>query len=197
MFNGTNNGAIFLSCKDAADRLGLADLKAVRAGFDEMVSLGFLTETIGSSFSIKAGRVSKARAWNLNWIERGHCVGPDQLPPLNFSRLTKTQKRRVENRSGVLSRYLGEYQKGKFAVEDSNTLDPRRTLVEQSIVEDSTTIKGDNGRKPPICSVEDSTHYIEYHRGAGHGWWTADPVIKAHQNILGLFLALAPLKAAA
>jgi len=77
MFNGTNNGAIFLSCKDAGDRLGLSDLKAVRGAFDELRDLGFITETIGASFAIKAGRVSKARAWNLNWIVRGYGAGPD------------------------------------------------------------------------------------------------------------------------
>jgi hypothetical protein len=162
MFNGSNNGTLFLSCKDAADRLGLSDLKAVRAAFDELSALGFITETIGSSFTMKAGEggISKARAWNLNWIVRGHCIGQDSLAPLDFSLLTKLQKRRVQKRSHVLSRYLGEYQQGKYAVEESSTLDPRRDFAAQSLVEDSTTTKPENGQNLPNSSVEDSSHYI-------------------------------------
>ena len=196
MFNGTNNGSIFLSCKDAADRLGLSDLKAVRAAFDELRDLGFITETIGASFTMKTGRASKARAWNLNWILRGYCAGADCLPALDFKRLTPTQKRRVEKRSQALSRYLGEYRKGKFAVEDSATLEARRAFAGQSLVEDSSTTRTGNGENRPICSVEDSTHYIKYHGGLGIGWWATDHLLQAHQAILGLF-AREPLKAAA
>jgi hypothetical protein len=196
IFNGTNNGTIFLSCKDAADRLGLSDLKAIRAAFDELRDLGFITETIGASFAIKAGRISKARAWNLNWIVRGYCAGPDCLPPLDFTRLTATQKRRVERRSRVLSRYLGEYQSGKFAVEESTTLEARRAFAGQSIVEDSATTISRKAGNPPIGSVEDSTHYIKYHGGVGIGWWATDHLLQSHQAILALF-AREPLKAAA
>jgi len=160
MFNGTNNGAIFLSCRDAADRLGLADLKAVRAAFEELRALGFITETVGSSFTIKPTGVSKARAWQLNWIGRGGCLGPDCLPPLDFGKLTKMQKRRVEKRSGVLRRYLGDYQKGKFPVEDSNTLSARKDFVGGAAVADSSTVKGGNGKNPPIRSVADSSTHI-------------------------------------
>jgi hypothetical protein len=95
----------------------------------------------------------------------------------------------------VLSRYLGEYH-GKFAVEDSTTLEARRTFAEESIVEEtSTTIIG-NGENRPIYSVEDSTHYIKYHRGVGIGWWRTDTLLQTHQAILGLF-SCEPLKAAA
>lgn len=196
MFNGANNGAIFLSCKDAGDRLGLSDLKAVRAALDELRDLGFITETIGASFAIKAGRISKARAWNLNWIVRGYCAGPDSLPALDFSRLTATQKRRVENRSRALCRYLGEYQKGKFAVKESTTLDVRKEFATRMVVEESTPTSHKKGENLPIRSVEESTHYIEYHWGVGNGWWGTDHVLQAHQAILGLF-AREPLKAAA
>jgi hypothetical protein len=196
MFNGTNNGAIFLSCKDAGDRLGLSDLKAVRSAFDELRDIGFATETVGASFAIKAGRASKARAWNLNWIVRGYCAGPDVLPALDFGRLTATQKRRVEKRCRVLSRYLGEYQKGKFAVEDSTTMEARKALAAQSTVEDTTTTKSQKGEKARMRSVEESPHHIKYHGAVGSGWWAAGHLLPAHQAILSLFLR-EPLKAAA
>jgi hypothetical protein len=160
MFNGTNNGAIFLSCRDAADRIGLADLKAVCAAFEELRAIGFITETIGSSFTIKPTGVSKARAWQLNWIGRGGCLGPDCLPPLDFGKLSKVQKRRVEKRSGVLSRYLGNYQKGRFPVEDSTTLEARKQFAREALVEDSSTVKGGNRENPPIRSMGDSSTHI-------------------------------------
>lgn len=40
MFNGTNNGAIFLSVRDATARLGLADYKAAQSAFAELRKLG-------------------------------------------------------------------------------------------------------------------------------------------------------------
>jgi hypothetical protein len=182
MFNGTNNGRIFLSCQDSADRLGLSDLKAARSAFEELRDLGFITETIGSSFTMKAGCQSKARAWNLNWInERGHCTGPDVLPPLDFQQLSETQKRRVARRSITLSKYLGDYQKGKFAVEDCSTLDVRKDYAGKALVEDSTTTKDGNGEKPPKSGVEESSHYIEYHRGTGAAWTPYNPYLSCSQ----------------
>lgn len=193
MFNGTNNGAIFLSVRDAADRIGLADLKAVSAAFEELRALGFITETIGSSFTIKPTGVSKARAWGLNWIGRGGCLGPDCLPPLDFGKLTKMQKRRVAKRSGVLSRYVGNYQKGKFPVEDSITIEARKHFVSAAVVEDSSTVKSENGKNPPIRSVRDSSTHIN--TIGVRGLLAEDPVLGL--AILALGETDAPLAAAA
>ena len=196
MFNGTNNGAIFLSVRDAADRIGLADLKAVSAAFEELRALGFITETVGSSFTIKPTGVSKARAWRLNWLGRGGCLGPDCLPPLDFGKLSKMQKRRVEKRSGVLRRYLGDYRKGKFPVEDSNTLSARKDFARRVVVEDSSTVKSENGKNPPICSVEDSSTHINTIGVRGLGSLLADdPVLGL--AILALGETAAPLAVAA
>src|SRR5205809_423286 len=52
MFNGTNNGELFLSVRDAAARLSVVDLKVARKAFDELSELGLITETVGASFSI-------------------------------------------------------------------------------------------------------------------------------------------------
>lgn len=172
MFNGTNNGALFLSCKDAAARLGLSDLKAMTAAFNELQQLGFITQTIAASFVIKdGGGKSKARGWNLNWVVKGHCVGPDALPPLNFQVLTDAQKRRVQRRSHALARYLGDYQNRKFAVEDSSMLDARKDRAAQVLVEVSTTTKAEIGGNLPHRRMEDSTIHVEYHGRAG--WWSS------------------------
>lgn len=164
MFNGTNNGTIFLSVRDATARLGLADYKAAQAAFTELIRLGWITQTVAGCFAVKAGDISRARAWQLKWIGcDGKSTGPDALPALDYSTLTKAQRRRVERRQTVLSRYLKDYQRGHFAVEESTMLSARMAAAEAQHVEESSTPKSGNGAKPPIRSVRESTTHIKYH----------------------------------
>lgn len=183
MFNGTNNGKIFLSVRDATARLGFSDYKAAMAAFAELVQLGLTRETISASFAIKAGDVSRARAWHLNWIGGdGKCIGPDALPQLDFNSLTKTQKARITRRQKVLDAYLKNYQRGHFAVEDSTTLIARMAAVAAKGVEDCTTLTNENGGNPRLAVVGESPTYIEYHGGAGAmavGWWAADAYLRS------------------
>lgn len=168
MFNGTNNGEIFLSVRDATARLGFSDFKAAMAAFAELTQLGFIRETAAGSFSIKASDLSRARAWNLNWIGRdAHCVGSDAITPVDYSSLNRTQKRRVEGRQKVLAKYLKDYQRGQFAVEDSSTMAVRMAVAESISVGDSKTLNSGNGGKPVIGIVGESSTHLEYHRGAG------------------------------
>lgn len=177
MFNGSNRQTVFLSVRDATARIGLSDCKAASAAFDELMALGFLEESIGSNFRQKYDSKSRARAWRLMWIgPDGKCSAPDFLPDLDFRLLDDRQKQRQFRRSKTLDRYLKSYQQGKFAVEDSSTLDARRELT----VEDSSTLAGGNGEKPSLRIVEDSSTHIDYHWGAGtdanpstpsSGWW--------------------------
>ena len=138
MFNGTNNGTLFLSLRDAAARLGLSDLKAAQKAFDELVCFGFITQTIGATFHVKVDRVSKARGWHLNWInEAGRCTGPDALPDLDQSAMPALKNRRVARRMTVLGRYLKRYSEGQFAVERSSTILARQEFAELKTVEKS------------------------------------------------------------
>jgi hypothetical protein len=160
MFNGANNGTVFLSVRDAAARLGFSDLKAAMRAFNECVDLGWLTETIGTDFRLKADTFSRARAWRLEWIHGGKCAGPDAIPPLDFKRLSTTQKRRVRERQATLDLYLKSYAENKLAVEVSSTLEARKALAGSIGVEESSTLKTGNGGNPPIGSVEESTTHI-------------------------------------
>src|SRR5689334_1265733 len=42
LYNGENNGSLFLSVRDAAHRIGLADASAASRAFDELMALGFI-----------------------------------------------------------------------------------------------------------------------------------------------------------
>src|SRR5690554_2348585 len=48
--NGDNNGSLYLSVRDAAHRMGIADLSAASRSFDTLQSLGFIELTIASKF---------------------------------------------------------------------------------------------------------------------------------------------------
>ena len=163
MYNGTNNGELFLSVRDAAGRLGFSSYRSTMNAIDEVVSFGWISETIGSTFTTKADAISRARAWRLNWInDRTRvCGGPDRLPPLDFGKLSPKQRRRVNGRQATLKRYLKEYSEGNFAVEKSATVDARRAFCEQSRVELSSTLNIANGRNLPISAVEESNTHID------------------------------------
>jgi hypothetical protein len=197
MFNGTNNGTIFLSVRDATARLGLADFKAAQSAFAELRQVGWISETVAGCFAVKAGEVSRARAWRLNWIGRdGKSASPDVLPALDYAILTKAQRARVERCQKVLSRYLKDYQRGHFAVEESPTYGARQAATELRSVGETETSAGENGGKLPNGAVGESATHIEYHGGLGTSWWGIDHILQAHQTILGFFTA-GPLKAAA
>ena len=67
MENGKNNGTLFLSVRDAADRMGIASPQAAGRAFDELEELGFIACTTAAHFALKAGTGSRARAWRLTW----------------------------------------------------------------------------------------------------------------------------------
>jgi hypothetical protein len=168
MFNGTNNGELFLSVRDAADRLGFTDLEAAMNAMEELEQLGLVTVTLDSSFSMRAGETSRARAYRLNWIGTdGKCVSAERLPQLRFATLTPKQKKRICSRSGVLSRYLKAQQERKSSVRETLTLmacSVRETRTEAAdSVRETRTLNDKNGGKPPSHPVRDSLTHILHH----------------------------------
>ena len=169
MFNGTNNGTLFLSVRDCADRLGFGDLEAAMNAIAEVESLGLITVTVEGSFSMKAGEASRARGFRLNWIgDDGKCTAGDKLPPLDFSKLTAKQKKRVAARSGALDRYLVKQQEKK-----KSSVRETRTLMDDSVresrteaansVRESRTLDSKNGQNLQTHVVRDSLTHILHH----------------------------------
>ena len=66
--SGKNNGSLWLSVKDATDRLGLADARPAMRGFDDLQDRGFVRMTKEAHFSIKTADTSRARCWRLTWL---------------------------------------------------------------------------------------------------------------------------------
>jgi hypothetical protein len=63
--NGSNNGAIVLSVRQAGEATGLAKSPAARA-IAELTDAGFIVPTSIGAFSVKAGPA--ASTWRLTWV---------------------------------------------------------------------------------------------------------------------------------
>jgi len=86
LYNGANNGDLFLSVREAADRLGIADNTASKA-FRELEAKGFITPKQKGSFSWKKRH---ATLWILTEFE---CNG--KLATKDFMRWQPQEKNTV------------------------------------------------------------------------------------------------------
>jgi hypothetical protein len=68
LYNGKNNGSLYLSVEDAAARMGVADSHTAANAFDGLEARGFITMTKDAHFHVKASEHSRARTWRLNWL---------------------------------------------------------------------------------------------------------------------------------
>ena len=68
MDNGRNNGEIWLSVRDAAALMGVANTKSSSAALSELQDMGFIVMTKDAHFNIKSADSSRARCWRLTWV---------------------------------------------------------------------------------------------------------------------------------
>jgi hypothetical protein len=135
LYDGTNNGSLYLSVDDATRRLGFSDVNAARAALDELQDMGFLVMTRDSYYSIKAADKSRARCWRLTF-ERG----PGQKhASMDFEKCEPTAGSRARKRMEHGLRALNDYRKAgdldRIPVLETNTLDP---LLREPVLETNT-----------------------------------------------------------
>jgi hypothetical protein len=65
LYNGGNNGELFVSVRDAAKVIGLRDTGAANAALKELVNHGFLRVTSPGSFTVK---LRHATQYRLTWV---------------------------------------------------------------------------------------------------------------------------------
>jgi hypothetical protein len=194
MYSGTNNGNLFLSLKDATDRLGFSDWRAADAAFADLRSTGLITMSFESYFDIKTGVHSRARAWRLNWIDAGgERLAPEALPAVVENSLDAKARKRLRRRQSALKRYFKEHAERKFAVVDSTTLDARKAEIGSDPTVVSTTLKRGNGRKLPNLQMVETTVHLSYHGGEGAacGWWGVEASMRAKIRARLAMLAMA------
>lgn len=177
------HGRLFLSVRDAARRLGLSDLAAAGAAIDELLELGFLTETVPSHFAMKAGGKSRARGFRLNWKdEEGRPVSDSTLPDLDFGKLTRRQKLRVERRAHALA----DYAKVNSTVLETRTMTDVRADFAGASVRETNTPTTENGSFALPSVVRESNTHMCYQGGTGAA------VLKPHFRRAGLFQSKRP-----
>lgn len=170
--DGSNNGGLFLSVRDAAARMGVVDLKAATRAFDELQGLGFIAMTADAHFAVKAGEGSRARTWRLTW----QAVGGKQGPTHEYEQLEPEPqtagRQRMERGLRALKRFRKEQSERKNAVEESTTRSGKRVeestttpppfLIENpGSVEENTTRFPKSGGSARFVVVEDSTTHSE------------------------------------
>lgn len=130
LYNGENNGSIYLSVRDATARLGYSDTRAVQHAFDELEGRGFITLARDAHFSVKAGDHSRARTWILNWLAGpGRRVANWEFLDGQPEPQTDARKR-MERRLRALKRYRKDVDCGKYPVMGTTTLVPFGSLSE-------------------------------------------------------------------
>lgn len=179
LYNGENNGSLYLSVRDAAHRMGVADLTAASRAFDDLVALGFIELAQEAHFKVKASETSRARCWRLTWE-----AGPGRKAPSSefMEREPAPQtpaRKRMERGLRALKAFRKARDLGRLPVWDSDTLSPFRPEMPAASVLDSNMSNAGNGRFSPIPCVRDSATHIatpwgEGVRGSLMGWWQPD-----------------------
>jgi hypothetical protein len=173
LFNGENNGALYLSVRDAAARLGLSDLEAACKAFAELEAMGFVVCTADAHFRVKAAEHSRARCWRLTFefVRR-------KPPTFEFRErepAAKTKgRKRMERGLRALKVYAQAQSAGKLPVLENRTIEPMPAEMPVEAVRVSRTPNGHNGGKLPNSFVRVSCTHIANHGYRGDaivGWW--------------------------
>lgn len=127
LYNGENNGSLYLSVRDATDRLGLSDLSSVCKAFDELTGMGFIELTQDSTFSIKAAETSRARCWRLTWEAGPGGKRPNPRYLENEPEPKTKARKRMEKGLRALKKFKRGTAQNYFPVVESETFNPLRT----------------------------------------------------------------------
>lgn len=160
LHNNKNNGSLYLSVRDAAHRMGLADVTAASRAFDNLMALGFIELMQEAYFNVKASEYSRARCWRLTWE-----AGPGRKGPswtfLEREPAPQTKARkRMERGLRVLKTYRKAKSDGRLPVVDSDICESLKHETTPLTVLDSDTPNRVNGSFPPNDRVRDSATHI-------------------------------------
>lgn len=184
MYNGQNNGSLWLSVRDAAHRMGLASVDSARAAFDELDNVGFLRMTKDAHFSVKASDTSRARCWRVTFL---HAPGTGMTDDWrSFEPSSKGQRLRMQRGLAVRSAYYKAKAQEKLPVLDSGTIKAASLRIKGAAVPDSGTAKPANDVKRPKSVVPDSCTYIAMTMGSGANalCWREGQALKVLPGIL-------------
>jgi hypothetical protein len=121
VFNGSNNGSLYMSVRDAAALMGVSDTKAASAAFEELKMRGFIVNTQEAYFSVKAANASRARCWRLTW-QHTNGKGPTREYLTCVPEPATRERRRMERGQKTLKARYQKQTRGKYPVVECRTL---------------------------------------------------------------------------
>lgn len=187
--NLSNNGSLWLSVRDAAALMGVVDLKAASAAFNELETMGFIMMTSPAHFSVKASDTSRARCWALTW-EHIPCL---KRGPAHQYREAKPQSERARKRAAAGleadARWRREVRQNRMPVVDAHTMKAHLDGIPVVAVVKSNTANTANGAIPlPVVVGHSPTHIAT--RGRGISCWWTNPI--EHQTFAWASLMNSP-----
>lgn len=181
MDNGSNNGALWLSVRDAAALMGVANTKTASAALGELQDMGFIVMTKDAHFRVKAADTSRARCWRLTWLaipkQRGPTNDYQQCEPT-----TKLARKRMDRGLRTLKDYKRMAVQNQNAVGELNTLTPFPTEIAALAVDELHTAKPATDGNPTKFIVGELTTHTADQGGRGNGeafspaWWPPEDV---------------------
>ena len=161
MFKGNNNGALWLSVRDAADRMGVSDAKTASRALRDLESVGFIDMTKDAFFSVKASAASRARCWRLTWEFDHTNKKSASFRWKDFEPVAKTpEAKRAERGQRVIKAYKKGLLENKTPVVDFTTIGPKPPIIDPESVVDSATVNRLLDAKQPFMIVVDSSTHI-------------------------------------
>lgn len=189
LFNGSNNGSIYLSIRDATARLSLSDFRPAERAFEDLQDRGFIILAKDAKFQSGSSGQSKARCWRLTWESWPECPNRRKRIPThdyrNYQPAPGKAAKRADRRLRALAAYRKGMATGKFPVVESTTLEAQMDVRDNPSVGETTTEISGNGQISLVVDVVDSTAHIDDTRGmAASPWWQSD----AERQIWGKYL---------
>lgn len=186
IYNGYNNGLLWLSVDDAAARIGRSDHHAAHAAFKELIDVGFVVVESEAYYSIKAGIGSRARCFRLTWLfdHKNKKPPSDDWKSFEPSRGTPAA-RRCDQGLRVLAKHRKRRSQNETPVVESTIFEAQFSSTGTIPVVESTTEMVEIGSKPLFVDVVESTTHIDITidtREIGYPnchWWGSGAVTTA------------------
>ncbi len=171
LFDGKNNGRIYLSTKDATARLGRSDERAVIAAFHLLQAVGLIEQTKGAHFAIKTGETSRARCWRLSWLVWPECPNRSKrFPSLDYLQYQASGKA-ADRRLRALAKYRKAKASGKFSAVESTVQGQYSCLNAAEPAAEIRAAKSEIDANLPKLITVNFTAYLDDTRGSIWGWW--------------------------